>query len=67
MRASRPSAPSDREANMRSTAIVLWLMILLVFVPIAVAHGLALYLQSDDLPAEASVQAGAAGGKVLTR
>lgn len=36
---------------MSSTAAVLWLMILLVFVPIAGAHGLARYLES--VPAEA--------------
>jgi hypothetical protein len=52
---------------MRSTAVVLWLMILLVFVPIAAAHGIALYLQSEDGPEVASVHAVAPAGHVLTR
>ena len=67
MRAVPRSAPPDREGNMRSTALVLWLMILLVFVPIVAAHGVALYLQSDEPPATASIHAGAPGQKVLAR
>ena len=52
---------------MRSTAIVLWLMIMLVFVPIAAAHGIALYWQSGEQAETASVHAGAAISKVLAR
>ena len=44
---------------MRSTAAVLWLMILLVFVPIAGFHGLARYL--DDAPRPAAAQAAGPG------
>ena len=51
---------------MRSTALVLWLMILLVFVPIVAAHAVALYLQREDAAAT-SVHAGAGGEKVLAR
>ena len=35
-----------------STALVLWLMVLIVFVPIFVAHGLALLLEGDRAAAE---------------
>ncbi|MDB5558217.1 MAG: hypothetical protein JWQ36_1151 [Enterovirga sp.] len=52
---------------MRSTAVVLWLMILLVFVPIAAAHGIALYLQADPHPEVASIHPGAAAAQTVTR
>jgi hypothetical protein len=42
-------------------------MILLVFVPIVAAHGVALYLQSEELSTAASVHAGAQREKVLAR
>lgn len=42
---------------MRSTAAVLWLMILLVFVPIAGLHGLARYLDDGPPPPPPAAQA----------
>ncbi|MDB5512438.1 MAG: hypothetical protein JWR08_1921 [Enterovirga sp.] len=39
---------------MRSTAVVLWLMILLVFLPIAAAHGIARFAEGEGQPAIAA-------------
>ena len=53
---------------MRSTAIVLWLMILLVFVPIAAAHGIAVLLADHGRSAAIAAAPEQEGGKrVLTR
>ncbi|NNM72603.1 hypothetical protein [Enterovirga aerilata] len=51
---------------MRTTGIVLWLMILLVFVPIGAAHGIALFLEKGDHPEIASVE-DAGSQRVVTR
>lgn len=34
-----------------ATLAVLWLMILIVFLPIALAHGVALYIEAGDIAA----------------
>ena len=55
---------------MRPTAIVLWLMILLVFVPIGAAHGVAVLLSDRGgkaAPALAAAPDGEGGKRVLTR
>jgi hypothetical protein len=53
---------------MRPTGIVLWLMILLVFVPIGAAHGIALLLDGPRHgPEVASVEAPAGAKRTVTR
>jgi hypothetical protein len=52
---------------MRPTAVVLWLMILLVFVPIGAAHAIALFMERGEHAGVAAVQAAAANPRILTR
>jgi hypothetical protein len=52
---------------MRPTAIVLWLMILLVFVPIGAAHGIALLMERGENAELAAVRPAPGGKPVLTR
>ena len=52
---------------MRPTAVVLWLMILLVFVPIAAAHAIALFIESGEQAEMAAVQPASGTSKILTR
>ena len=52
---------------MRSTAIVLWLMILLVFVPIGAAHLIASLLEAGGPAAIAAVQPDPGGRAILAR
>ena len=52
---------------MRSTAVVLWLMILLVFVPIGAAHGIALLLERGDHAELAAIPQGPSGKRIITR
>ena len=53
--------PAPTQAGAGSTAAVLWLMILIVFLPIAAAHGLARYAAPPDPPDPPAVQAAVAG------
>jgi hypothetical protein len=53
---------------MRPTGVVLWLMILLVFVPIGAAHGIALLMDGPrQHPEVASVEPPAAATRTITR
>lgn len=52
---------------MRPTAVVLWLMILLVFVPIGAAHVVALVVERGDPAAIAAVQPAPGAASVLVR
>ena len=52
---------------MRLTAIVLWLMILLVFVPIGGAHVVALLLERGQHAEIASVERAPGAKRVITR
>jgi hypothetical protein len=51
---------------MRPTAVVLWLMILLVFVPIAAAHAVALFMERGERAEIAAVQPSSGAPHTLT-
>jgi len=52
---------------MRPTAIVLWLMILIVFVPIGAAHVVASFVERDQNAEVAAVQPSPGVSSILTR
>jgi hypothetical protein len=52
---------------MRPTAVVLWLMILLVFIPLGAAHVVALVLEREETAEVAAVQPAPGAAPVLTR
>lgn len=45
--------PKSKALRMRSTTVVLWLMILLVFLPIVAVHIAARFIAPEPEPAEA--------------